>query len=451
MKKRSISLLLALLLILSVFPAGAFAEQTTVESFVKVNPLYAGIVSESDIPLPSSGGEKASYPEIPKADYQTTLEAAGADMRKAMVAREGEFYVYYCSGKEISTKDFFNKMADEAMKHTGKSFEGDYLRWTYGGLGGNTYITRDTRAGMYYYVFDVTALYYTTAAQEKKVSDRIDELFEEFDLPDDASEYTIIRTVYDYICSHVRYDYIHRDSYDLMYTAYAALIDGVAVCQGYASLLYAMLLHEGVDARVVTSIDHGWNIARIGDLYYNLDSTWDAGIDPEHYDCFLRCPEGFPDHPREDEYKTAEFNAAYPMSPLDYTGHNWDSGVVKTKPGCTKPGVMLYTCTDPDCHDTMTAPIPATGHSYGQWTQTKAPSCTATGEETRYCENCDATQTQSVAKLPHNYVNGECTVCHAKENTSFLSSFLSFFQGLFSWLRSLFVFSLTAPAVNVHP
>ena len=63
----------------------------------------------------------------------------------------------------------------------------------------------------------------------------------------------------------------------LKYTAYAAMINKTAVCQGYASLLYRLLLECGVDCRVVTGYGnggrHAWNIVEVDGKYYNVAGT----------------------------------------------------------------------------------------------------------------------------------------------------------------------------------
>ena len=50
--------------------------------------------------------------------------------------------------------------------------------------------------------------------------------------------------------------------------------------------------------------------------------------------------------------------------------------------------------------------VPATGkHSFGEWKTTKAATCTAEGTQTRTCEVCGKTETQTIAKVAHKYVD----------------------------------------------
>ena len=60
--------------------------------------------------------------------------------------------------------------------------------------------------------------------------------------------------------------------------------------------------------------------------------------------------------------------------------------------------------------------IPATDHDWTDWNVTKEASCTEEGSQTRVCKN-DRThvETEAIAKLPHDYKDGICTVCGAKE------------------------------------
>ena len=50
-------------------------------------------------------------------------------------------------------------------------------------------------------------------------------------------------------------------------------------------------------------------------------------------------------------------------------------------------------------------------HSYGAWKTTKAATCTTTGTKTHTCTACGKTETQTIAMLGHNYVDGVCTRC----------------------------------------
>ena len=103
---------------------------------------------------------------------------------------------------------------------------------------------------------------------------------------------------------------------------YAALVDKKAVCQGYALLFYRLALENNIDARLIAGLGnggpHGWNIVKIGNCYYNLDSTWDAGYTKIGYNFFLVTDNNFSKHIRDEEYNTNEFYALYPMATKNY-------------------------------------------------------------------------------------------------------------------------------------
>lgn len=62
-----------------------------------------------------------------------------------------------------------------------------------------------------------------------------------------------------------------------VYSAYGALVDGDAVCQGYA-LAYKLLLNEiGINCVTVSSsaMHHMWNLVELEGQWYHVDVTWD--------------------------------------------------------------------------------------------------------------------------------------------------------------------------------
>lgn len=216
-------------------------------------------------------------------------------------------------------KQIGSAMLDVAFQHTGVPTEGDYIRWhfagcqytiSYNGYGGTNYLT---------FSFDIT--YYTTASQEAQMDIAVANLLASLNTK--GSNYRKVCAVYDWICQNVTYSYSSPDSSNnmLQFSAYSALIYRSAVCQGYSSLLYRLALELGIDCRLISgfgnSSRHGWNIIKLDNAYYNLDSTWDAGQDSYSY--FLKCSNNFPGHYRDAEFATEAFYTAYPMGQMDYT------------------------------------------------------------------------------------------------------------------------------------
>ncbi len=249
-----------------------------------------------------------------EADYSSIREA-GAALREAMVNRDENNITVKFSSWDGNLSGLWRAVLDEALIHTGEATEGDYLQWQLWCSG-----SYDTEGTLFY-----RCTYFTTAEQEAAVTEAVETLKTDLAL-EGKSEYEKIKAIYDYITDNVRYDYEHLGDQDylIQYTAYGALIDKTAVCQGYAVLLYRLLLEYQVECRVVVSTTHAWNIIRIGDLYYNADATWDEGLSPESYWHFLITDEMLlardyeEAHVREEKYSTQSFYDQYPMAEIPY-------------------------------------------------------------------------------------------------------------------------------------
>lgn len=89
--------------------------------------------------------------------------------------------------------------------------------------------------------------------------------------------------VHDYLVLDCEYDY---DSYqsgavpEVSHSAYGALVEKKAVCDGYAKA-YACILEElGISSKIVSSdaMSHAWNLVSIGGAWYHVDATWDDPV-----------------------------------------------------------------------------------------------------------------------------------------------------------------------------
>ena len=253
---------------------------------------------------------------------QEALESAADALRQAMNARETDITVELML-TECDPSAAWYQVWDMAMEHTGEAKEGDYIAWQWDQCGGG--ISGETTAEGTHLVLQYIVSYYTDATQEAALDAAVDALLAELALWD-ATDYEKIYGIYDYMCRNIAYDFdnLYDETYILKFSAYAALVNKTAVCQGYALLFYRLALTLGVDARVITGIGngggHAWNIVELDNQYYNLDATWDrswyeVGMP---YAWFLLCNDSFEDHQAEETYLTAEFLAEYPMSQTDY-------------------------------------------------------------------------------------------------------------------------------------
>ncbi len=103
-------------------------------------------------------------------------------------------------------------------------------------------------------------------------------------VPDNLSEYErelyIHDVIYD-ICEYdddaadVAYGNKYYTYYYNSYNAYGVLVDGDAVCQGYADAYAYLLSCVGINNTQISSQDHIWNAVEIDNQWYNVDVTWD--------------------------------------------------------------------------------------------------------------------------------------------------------------------------------
>lgn len=82
--------------------------------------------------------------------------------------------------------------------------------------------------------------------------------------------------LHDLLCGLVTYS---TDSSDpMIYSAYGALVNGKALCEGYSRAMQLLLHHFNIPCTTVTGIAEGdghmWNQVSIGSNWYNLDVTW---------------------------------------------------------------------------------------------------------------------------------------------------------------------------------
>ena len=333
MKKKLFIVSLVLSMCFSMLSIVNVQAKETIREDHYVNPIYKDVKSSvvhHDIQTYS----------LEDVEYTSDQEKLVKIFREKLINRESNIVLYYHCDEEI-TQEFFSNLVHQlfqkAIKHTGNGKEGDYLKWHCQGWTVKASISVNSNKGYDLNIFyDVS--YLSSLEQEEKVDEEVSNLLKSLDLSN-KTDYQKVKAIYDYICSNVTYDHdkLNDKSYSLKYTAYAALINKTAVCQGYASLFYRLALDAGVDTRVISGEAgglHAWNIVKLNGKYYNLDSTWDAGRSTYAY--FLKNTNDFDDHVRDNDYQSNEFIEEYPMWDESYTeidcnkyGHNYSEPIYK--------------------------------------------------------------------------------------------------------------------------
>ncbi|MCT4633600.1 MAG: Ig-like domain-containing protein [Firmicutes bacterium] len=140
---------------------------------------------------------------------------------------------------------------------------------------------------------------------EEKAKDIVAEI-----ISDDMSDEEKVKVIHDYIVTHVKYDHENYNKNTVPsvdHTLYGALVNGMAVCDGFAYSFDELAKEAGLDTEIIrgnvfaTSDDaplsgHAWNIVNINGNYRHVDTS--SGnlrnfSDPIRYDYFNKTGQEF--------------------------------------------------------------------------------------------------------------------------------------------------------------
>ena len=280
-------------------------EEETVVSY-SVNPFYENLYTSEDIAriLPVFETEEGSEALDESAAFlYTSPEEAALCVRTAILMHQESISIpfqFQEDERENLSSSVIVTMALNGMD--------DYGRASLYGSGLNASYTF-TGNGHIKGLLTFSLLYFTTADQEKEFEARVRETVDSMGIYY-VSEFEKVKAIYQFIASHVTYDYEHLNdnNYILKHSAYAALVNGTSVCQGYAALFCRMASLVGLNAHYLTGIanggEHAWNSVSLNGKYYLVDVTWDSNYKDDHsrYQWFLRGTGNFSDHTCEHGY-----------------------------------------------------------------------------------------------------------------------------------------------------
>ena len=157
-------------------------------------------------------------------------------------------------------------------------------------------------SGCYYYtssgyVVSVLPMYRLEGTSEQVAAFEA-KMEEALSLVDDSmTDLEKLIVLHDYLVRNIAYNWNVATGSgaapDHVYTAYGALVEGDAVCQGY-TLAYAALLNRlGIENDYAPSdaMNHIWNLVKLDGRWYHIDVTWDDpvpdGVGAGKYTYFL--------------------------------------------------------------------------------------------------------------------------------------------------------------------
>lgn len=226
-------------------------------------------------------------------------------------------------------------------------------------------------------------------------------------VPQDGSNYIKEKYLHDALAGHITYD----SAYVWDQGAYTAMVEGRAVCAGYATSFQYLLQCVGIESFVVTGWagggSHAWNIVKLEDDWHFVDVTWDDGSTVGHA-YFNRGSDYMSGSHTIDEAVNVPIGTLYDYVTVRYEDYDDDYHQVIDIDGSTTLGIHLYT---------------------DSWTVVSKVSCLVDGVKQRSCVKCGHVQeVRTAAPGQHTaifwFVCGdyeiecECRSCGATWNQS---------------------------------
>ena len=155
--------------------------------------------------------------------------------------------------------------------------------------------------------------YRLSKSQEQEYQDKLNSVMRKVAVKGNTEKK--VKSIYSYVTKNVKYDY-SSNLKDTAYTAYAALVNKKAVCNGYAPLVYDMCRKADIPCRIIVGTAnggcHAWNLIKVNGKWYNADATWDAGNHTYRY--FMKSDKQFRGHKRAAAYSSSRFKRLCPSA-----------------------------------------------------------------------------------------------------------------------------------------
>ena len=171
------------------------------------------------------------------------------------------------------------------------------------------------------------AIYKKLSANDITLLNLAKSIANELTLPN-MNDYEKERAVHDYIVLNTSYDYDNLTKNTLpssSYTAAGVLLHHSAVCEGYSEATKLLLNLMNIECEIVTGITdekmpHAWNIVKLDDEWYMLDTTFD---DPITFDS------------NGKRFETLSYDYFNVTSTQLMKDHTWDTGKWPVAKGTT--------------------------------------------------------------------------------------------------------------------
>ncbi|MBR6572655.1 MAG: hypothetical protein IKK77_02945 [Clostridia bacterium] len=230
--------------------------------------------SNSSTPVPNKPEEpvtkqdfKICYAQLTdkQKSIYNTLEKAVKDMETGWISLETPVYTNYRRDINIIVAALQTDMPQyfwiPPAYYTGNSQDGETIRILFEGQDNLTYLIDKS----------------DQLQMENALSRKVAEIMSQVTA---TTPFEIELQLHDILCKNVTY--AKSTENPLVYTAYGALINGEAVCEGYSRAMQLLLAQYNIKSTLVTGDAKGeahmWNLVNIDNAWYHLDVTWNDGM-----------------------------------------------------------------------------------------------------------------------------------------------------------------------------
>ena len=332
-----------------------------------------------------------------------------------------------------SSDIFDSAVYKDTFKDTGKAEEGHTL-FSFAAAKGNFYADdlinnptyeNGSYKGIFYYRL---AGYGNKSERYEKAIAKINQEIKQLNL-DGKSDYDKFKAITYWIVSNVKYDSHYNGKPNIPAgTEYphdmtGAVLDGYAVCDGYAGLFYYMANAVGIKALYEDGISiaerkgHEWNLVKLDGVYYYVDPTnaylkedGEPGSEVlygQKYFFSLYTPDSTT---IEDTYKNISQDDWLKEHSICKGNHNLRENGGKSAQ-CTTPATIHYECTNPGClYEYDVESSPALGHAWDEGKITQEQSCDNPEITTYTCTRSNCKKKKHVETKPalgHTWDDGK--------------------------------------------
>lgn len=196
----------------------------------------------------------------------------------------------YSTGLEIQLPEALRSREEAKLIYTAFTWDNPQFFYI-----GNTYSYKGYRSGGVDYYDRFTLVFTMNAREREQAQNKLERVVDRLvnsraDTGEFASELYFHDQLLE-ICSYDKNAAASDDPAQLFpnaFSAYGALVEGKAVCEGYSRAMQLLLHEAGMKATLVGGFDdqnvaHMWNMVTIDGRNYHLDATWDDSEDyPRH-------------------------------------------------------------------------------------------------------------------------------------------------------------------------